>query len=76
MDEWQSVGVYQVEEAMRYDWSYRQTIVRMNELELEYKKDVGKLSNAERECVEDYITICEEAEYQRARIAYMCGRMS
>lgn len=76
MDEWLLVGVYQVEEAMRQDRDYRQIIERMNELELEYKKIVNKLPENEQMRIEDYIAVCEAAEYQRARLAYQCGRKS
>ena len=52
------------------DAYYQETLRECREAEAKYLEVVGRLTPEEREVIDDYVTVCENLEFQRARIAY------
>lgn len=75
MEEWLRVGLYQVQELLKCDPEYQKILVELEQAEVKYRNVSNKLTKQEQECIEDYIALCEELEYQRTHTAYRCGRM-
>lgn len=75
MEEWLRIGVHQVQELLNHDPEYQKILHDLSVAEKKYHQIMKKLTIEERECVDDYIALCEELEYQRTHTAYRCGRM-
>ena len=75
MDEWLRIGVHQVNELLKHDPEYQEIRRRFVIAEEKYLQIMDKLTLEERECVGDYIALCEDLEYQRTHTAYRCGKL-
>lgn len=75
MEEWLRIGIHQVQEFLNHDPEYQKILLALCEAEERYTQIMQKLTCEERECVDDYIALCEELEYQRIHTAYRCGKL-
>lgn len=75
MEEWLRIGMQQVQELLDHDPEYQKILHDLFVAEKKYLQIMKKLTSDERECVDEYIALCEELEYQRTHTAYRCGRM-
>lgn len=75
MEEWLRIGMPQVHERLKHDAEFQKMLQDLNRAEEEYLKVMKKLTSEERACVDDYIALCEEVEYQKTYTAYRCGKM-
>ena len=75
MDEWLRIGCKQVQELLKCDPEYQKMLQDRLEAEQAYIAVMEKLSPEDRECVDNYIALCENLEYQRTHTAYRCGKM-
>ena len=75
MEEWLRIGMKQVRELLLHDPEYNKILCDVIAAEEKYLKIIEKLPVEERACVDEYIALCEEMEYQRTYAAYRCGKM-
>lgn len=74
MKEWQETGMHQVNALLSIDADFQELMKHLTVVQEHYQTVVGKIPPEERESIEDYITLCEEVEYQKTRTAYYCGK--
>lgn len=74
MKEWLETGVHQVNALLSKDPDFQHLLQRLTVAQINYQSVIEKLSAEEQEMIEDYIALCEEVEYQKAFIAYCCGK--
>lgn len=75
MEEWLRIGMKQVNELLSHDPEYNKILCDLSVAEEKYLQIMKKLSLEERACVDEYIALCEELEYQRTHTAYRCGQI-
>ncbi len=75
MKHWLEVGIYPVRDILLKDEEYARLMIQCEKARERYDIIVAKLTEQEREEIEDYIALCEELEYQWTHTAYRCGRM-
>lgn len=75
MKQWLEVGIYQVRDMLSRDEGYGRLMIQCEKAKERYDIIVAKLTEQEREEIEDYIALCEELEYQWTHTAYRCGSM-
>ena len=74
MREWLECGIHLVNDLLRTDQDFRELFQRLEITPKEYDAVVEKLSLNQRQVIEDYISLCEELEYQKTFTAYYCGK--
>lgn len=74
MSEWQETGMHQVNALLSKDADFQGLSKQLTVAQEHYQTAVGKLPPEERKFIEDYITLCEEVEYQKTLTAYYCGK--
>ena len=74
MSEWQETGMHQVNALISKDADFQGLSKQLTVAQEHYQTAVGKLPPEERKFIEDYITLCEEVEYQKTLTAYYCGK--
>ena len=75
MEEWLRIGIYQVNELLKLDPGHRKLQSDLLRTQEKYLRIIQKLDPQDRECVEHYVALCEDLEYQRTYTAYYCGKM-
>ena len=75
MQQWLKIGRHQVNEFLDRDPEYQELLSRQAETEQAFLRILKKLDAQDRQTVEQYISLCEELEYQRTVTAYKCGRL-
>ena len=75
MQQWLKIGRHQVNEFLDKDPEFQALLTRQAETEKDYLRVIKKLSPQERQVIEQYLSLCEELEYQRTITAYKCGRL-
>ena len=74
MKEWLDTGMHQVKGLLSKDADFQGLLNQLTMAQNEYQTVVGKLPPAEQKIIENYIALCEEAEYQKTLTAYYCGK--
>ncbi len=67
--------IKQVDKLVARDHLYRQILTDLQKEEQDYLRIMKGLSLQDQEGIERYITLYEDLEYQKVRIAYRYGRM-
>lgn len=73
MDVWADVACRQVMEKCSMDPEYQKILAECREREQAYRTVLQGLEESQRRAVDDYVAICEELEFQFARLAFACG---
>lgn len=73
MELWADAVSWQIAEKCRRDPEYRKTLEECREREQTYQAVLADLTPQQRSAIDDYIAICEELEFQFARVAFGCG---
>lgn len=73
MELWADAVSRQIAEKCRRDPEYRKTLEECRDREQTYQAVLSELTPQQRSAIDDYIAICEELEFQFARVAFGCG---
>ena len=73
MELWADAVSRQITEKCRRDPEYRKTLEERRDREQTYQAVLSELTPQQRSAIDDYIAICEELEFQFARVAFGCG---
>lgn len=73
MELWADVVCRQISEKCRLDPEYQKVLEECREREQVYHVVLAELTQQQRSAIDDYIAICEELEFQFARVAFYCG---
>ena len=74
MQEWLETGMPQVNALLVSDEDFQKLTQRLTAAGEQYRTLLRTLSAQDREVIETYLTLCEEAEYQKTVTAYYCGK--
>lgn len=74
MQEWLKTGMPQVNALLGSDGDFQELTQRLTAAGELYRAVLRTLSVQDREIIETYLTLCEEAEYQKTVAAYYCGK--
>ena len=74
MKEWLKTGIHQVNALLRKDADFQKLSEQLAVAQADYQTVVDKLSPEEQQCIDHYIALCEEVEYQKVLTAYYCGK--
>ena len=74
MQEWLKTGMPQVNGLLGSDGDFQELTQRLTAAAEQYRTLLRTLSPQDREVIETYLTLCEEAEYQKTVAAYYCGK--
>lgn len=74
MKEWLETGMPQVNALLVSDEDFQKLTQRLTAAGEQYRRLLRTLSPQDREVIEAYLTLCEEAEYQKTVAAYYCGK--
>ena len=74
MKEWLETGMQQVNALLVSDEDFQKLTQRLTAAGQLYRTLLRTLSIQDREVIETYLTLCEEAEYQKTVAAYYCGK--
>ena len=73
MELWADAVSRQITEKCRRDPEYQKVLKECREREQTYQAVLADLTPQQRSAIDDYIAICEELEFQFARVAFGCG---
>jgi len=73
MELWADAICQQISEKCRIDPEYQKVLEECREREQVYHAVLAELTQQQRSAIDDYIAICEELEFQFARVAFYCG---
>ena len=74
MKEWLETGIHQVNALLDKDGDFQELLEQLAVARVNYQAVVNKLSPEEQQCIDRYIALCEEVEYQKTLTAYYCGK--
>lgn len=74
MSIWADKVVVELMAVCQTDAAYQEILCQCKEAEKDYLRIIERLSFAEREKLDNYISLCEELQFQMARLAYYHGR--
>ena len=74
MKEWLETGMQQVNALLVSDEDFQKLTQRLTAAGELYRALLRTLSPQNREVIETYLALCEEAEYQKTVAAYYCGK--
>ena len=74
MQEWLETGMQQVNALLGSDGDFQELTQRLTAAGELYRALLRTLSPQDREVIETYLALCEEAEYQKTVAAYYCGK--
>ena len=74
MKEWLETGMPQVNALLVSDEDFQKLTQRLTAAGELYRALLRTLSPQNREVIETYLALCEEAEYQKTVAAYYCGK--
>ena len=73
MEFWTDAVCGQIAEKCGMDLEYQKVLEECRALERAYDAALAELTPKQRSTIDDYIAICEELEFQFARVAFGCG---
>ena len=73
MGSWTEKTFLQVTQKCGQDGEYQKILAECREQEQSYHAVLMQLTEQQRQTIDDYIAICEELEFQFARVAFECG---
>lgn len=73
MQIWADAVYRQISEKCRLDLDYQKVLEECRDREQAYHAAIAELTQQQRSAIDDYIAICEELEFQFARVAFFCG---
>lgn len=73
MELWADAVFQQITEKCRQDPEYQKILEECQNREQTYFAVLTELTQRQRAAIDDYIAICEELEFQFARVAFYCG---
>lgn len=73
MDNWADETVTEIMKCASGDTFYQTILEQCRTAEIHYTRIVEKLTECEQTQVDSYIALCEELQYQFARLAYYYG---
>lgn len=73
MNEWYSDVYRRVNDKAEVDADCNYLFRKIQKAEKMYMEIMEKLSEEERESVDDYVALCEDMEYRKAQLAYAIG---
>ena len=74
MKEWLETGMTQVNALLVSDEDFQKLTQRLTAAGQLYRTLLRTLSPQDREVIETYLALCEDAEYQKTVAAYYCGK--
>ena len=74
MKEWLETGMRQVNALLVNDGDFQELTERLTAAAEHYRTLLQRLSQEDRQIIETYLTLCEEAQYQKTVTAYYCGK--